>query len=477
MRSPRLRSLVAILPAFLVARVAAAQQQAAPAVPTRAALVTRLDSIATDFLEKAPVSGVTVAVVSRGDTLLLKGYGERDREKHLPADANTIYRIGSITKQFTGAAVMRLVERGTVKLDDPITKYLPQYPQWSSITVRQLLDHTSGIHDYTESAKWPERWAVDLTQQQVVALVEKDTLDFPPGSDFRYSNTGYSLIGMLLEKMTKQPYAALLQRDFFKPLVMRSAVYCPSKPTDAAYAVGYSQAGGSFKPAAYLSMTHPHAAGALCMSVPDYLRWQSALYAGRVVSPRSVALMTGPETLTAGPKRGIKTGYGLGLSTDTLGTHAVIRHGGGINGFSSNQFWFPTDSLRVVVFANTEDVQPPGLARNLASAVLGLPLTPLTPPSPPTVPIAAADLAKYEGEYDIELPDGKKLPFKLFLENGALMGQAEGQGAVPQKYLGNDTFGADFDPAVRLIFTIENGRVKAAKLLQGGATMNVTRRR
>jgi len=466
------RPLLSLLLVLLIAPVAAAQQQAGMAAPTRAALVARLDSIATKFLEESPAAGLTIAVVSRGDTLLVKGYGERDREKHLPADASTIYRIGSITKQFTAAAVLRLVERGTVKVEDPITKYLPQYPQWSSVTVRQLLNHTSGIHSFTSSPREQERWAEDLTPQQVVGLVEKDSLDFAPGSEFRYNNTGYVLLGMLLEKVTKQPYAALVERDFFKPLGMRTAAYCPSRPTDAAYAVGYSKAGGTFKPAAYLSMTHPHAAGALCMSVTDYLRWQSALYTGRIVSRNSLALMVGPETLTVGAKRGTTTGYGMGLSPGMVGTHAMIWHNGGINGFASNQFWFPADSLRVVAFANTDDIQG-GLTNNLASAALGLPVTPIRPP---TVAIAAAELAKFEGDYDIALPDGKVLPFKMFVEGGALMGQAEGQGKAPLRYIGHDTFGADFDPSVRLTFSVENGRVTGAKLLQRGATMNVTRR-
>jgi hypothetical protein len=162
----------------------------------------------------------------------------------------------------------------------------------------------------------------------------------------------------------------------------------------------------------------------------------------------------------------------MGLAPGTLGEHALVQHSGGINGFTTEQYWFPADSLRVVAFVSTE-ANPTWLVRNLASAVLGLPLT---PGRVPAVTIAVAELAKFEGEYDIELPDGRKLPFRLFVENGALMARAEGQGKVPQKYIGNDTFGADFDPTVRLIFTVENGRVKAAKLLQGGATMNVIRR-
>jgi D-alanyl-D-alanine carboxypeptidase len=471
--SRRHRPLAALLAILSAAPVAAAQQQqAAPVTPERAVLVARLDSIATDFLEAAPAAGVTVAVVSHGDTLLLKGYGERDREQHLPADASTVYRIGSITKQFTAAAVLRLVERGIVNLDDPITKYLPQYMQWSSVTVRQLLNHTSGIHSYTASETHNDRRAEDMTPQQVLAFVEKDTLDFVTGSEFRYNNTGYFLLGMLLETVTKQPYAALLEREFFKPLGMRSAAYCPSKPTDANYAVGYSAEDGSFKPAAYLSMTHPYSAGALCMSVPDFLRWQSALHAGRVVSRNSLTLMAGPETLTAGPRKGTTTGYGMGLATGMLGAHTLIQHDGGINGFSTEQYWFPADSLRVVAFVSTE-ANPTWLVRNLASAVLGLPLMPKRPPA---VAIAAADLAKFEGDYDVDRPGSRLLPVRVFVENGALTLQAEGRPNRRLRYIGNDTFGADFDPTVRLIFTVANGRVTSAKLQQRGTTTNVIRR-
>ena len=456
--------------------IPAAAQQPAPAgsLPSNAALVTRLDSIATDFLKESPAPGMTIAVVSKGNTLLLKGYGERDREKHLAADASTVYRIASITKQFTAAAVLGLVERGRVALEAPITTYLPEYPQWSSVTVRQLLNHTSGIPSYTSTPAWRARRGEDLTPAQLVAFVEKAPADFPPGSEWRYNNTGYILLGMLLERVTKQPYAALLGKQFFEPLGMRTAAYCPSKPTDAAYAVGYQpDAAGTWRLADYLSMTHPYAAGGLCMSVPDYLKWHSALHAGRIVGARSLALMAGPETLTAGEKKGTKTGYGMGLATGAVGSHPTIQHGGSINGFSTQQYWFPSDSLSVVAFINSVGAEQDWLVGNLASAVLGLPVRPLRPP---VQPLAVTDRAKYEGAYDIALPDGRSLPLRIFAEGEALMSQAEGQGKVPLKYLGNDTFGADFDPTVRLIFTVENGRVASGKLLQRGATMNMRRR-
>ena len=261
------RPVAGFLLVLAIARGASARQTDASAT-SRAALVARLDSIATDFITASPAAGMTIAVVSRRDTLLLKGYGERDREKHLPADANTVYRIASITKQFTAAAVMRLVERGAVRLEDPVTKFLPQYPQWSSVTVRQLLNHTSGIESYTSTPEWRKQWNDDLTPAQLVAFVEKAPFDFAPGGDWSYDNTGYVLLGMLLEKVTKQPYAALVARQFFQPLGMRSATYCPSRPSDDAYAVGYDEENGKYARSQHLSMTHPYSAGGLCMSVP-----------------------------------------------------------------------------------------------------------------------------------------------------------------------------------------------------------------
>ena len=447
----------------------AAATPSATTPPNRDALVAQLDSIARNYLEEAPATGMSVAVVSHGDTLLLKGYGDRDRERHLAADVATVYRVGSITKQFTAAEVMRLVEKKKVRLDDPITKYLPQYPQWSAVTIRELLNHTSGIHSYTENAEWRKHWSEDLTPDSLVGFIAKDTLDFKPGTKWHYDNSGYMLLGMLLEKVNKQPYAAQLERDFFKPLGMRTAAYCPSKPTDARYAIGYSREEGTFKEATYLSMTHPYAAGALCMSVSDFLRWQSALMRGKIVSPTSLALMTGPESLSSGAK----TGYGMGLAPGKVGNHVTVQHGGSINGFSTQQYWFPAESLSVVVFVSSEATNPDGLANNLASAVLGLPVLPY---KPPTVPLTAADRAKYEGTYEIVTPDGNTMVVKLFSEGDTMMGQPEGQGKTPLRYIGDDTFGADFDASLRLRFKVDGGRAVGGTLEQRGASMPVKRR-
>jgi len=216
-------------------------------------------------------------------------------------------------------------------------------------------------------------------------------------------------------------------------------------------------------------MSHPFAAGALCMTVPDYLRWQSALVSGKVVSAQSLALMAGPEKLADGSS----TNYGFGLARGSVVDRPTMQHGGGINGFSTVQIWFPADSLSIVAFVNTDNTNVDFLVGNLASVAFGRPPRPRLPPA---VSLSAADRAKFEGTYDIVLPDQRLLEFKLYAEGDVVVGEATGQGKTPMRYLGNHTFGADFDPSLRFVFMVEGGRVTGATLMQRGATMVVRRR-
>jgi D-alanyl-D-alanine carboxypeptidase len=470
MRLHLVRSTLPLL--GLAAQLAGAQGSATASPPPRAALVARLDSLAQDFIADAPAAGITVAVVRGSDTLLLRGVGERDRDRHLPATTATVYRIGSITKQFTSAAVMRLVEQGRISLSDPVTKYLPAYPQWSGVTIRQLLNHTSGIHSYTSSREWQKHWAEDMAPAQLIAFVTSDTLDFAPGTRFRYNNSGYMLLGRVLEKVTGRPYADLIGESMFRPLGMRTAAYCPSRPNDTLYAAGYQVENGKIAPATYLSMTHPYAAGALCMSVPDFLRWQTALTSGRVVSPATYALMSASDSAGGKP-----IGYGFGLQPGAMGTHRFVEHSGGVHGFQTQQLWFPDDSLRVVVFANTVGSNPSRLAANLAGAAFGLPLV-RKPTLPPAVALPAAERDRFVGIYDLITPTGGKFPIHIFVEGDALISQAEGpgQGKFPLIYFGADTFGASFDLSLRLTFTVDGGRATKLLLLQRGQTMEGARR-
>jgi CubicO group peptidase (beta-lactamase class C family) len=444
----------------------AASAPTASGATARAALVARLDSLATAFLREGPAAGVTVGVVRGADTLVLRGYGWADTSARRAAGPATVYRTGSITKQFTAAAVLQLVGQKRLSLDDTLGRFLPQYPQWGRITIRQLLNHTSGIPSYTGNAAWRARLAEPLAPDTVLGFVARDSFDFAPGTQFRYNNTGYFLLGRVLERVTKTPYPELVRRQFFQPLGMRSAAYCPDAPRDSVFAAGYDRQGSRYAPAAPLSMTSPYAAGALCMSVPDFLRWQAALTSGRVVPPAVYARMSRSDTLSDGKA----SGYGWGLAPMRVGTHAAVQHGGAINGFATQQLWLPDDSLRVVVFANTGGSPTDRLAYNLAAVVVGEPLR--AGPKPlVAVPLPATVRDAAVGRYLLALGT-RTLALTLRAEGEGLVGQAEGQGTIPLLYLGDDTFGASFDPAMRLTLVREGGRVVRVTLLQGGATVD-----
>lgn len=357
-------------PFYFVALAATPPLAANAQATQRAALTARIDSLAESYLATTHTPGLSIAVVKGPDTLVMKGYGFADRDAHRPATAATVYHIGSITKQFTSSAIMRLVQQGKLSLDGDVSKYLPDVPfHGRNITIRELLNHTSGIHSYTSKKEWAAHWSEDLTPRQVVAFVDQDSLDFAPGTRFLYNNTGYVLLGMVIEKVTGEPYATYLQHDLFTPLGLARTSYCPSHPADTTFAAGYAVESTTVKPATYLSMTHPFSAGALCSSVRDIVRWQRALSSGRVVNARSYQLMTTSDTTADGKP----TKYGFGEAMGTLEGKPWIGHEGGINGFTTVTLFLPKDSLDVVVFTNAE-AGPNPLALNIARAVLGLPL-------------------------------------------------------------------------------------------------------
>jgi|GEM_PF-524382 CubicO group peptidase (beta-lactamase class C family) len=443
----------------------------------RGALVARLDSLATAFLREAPAAGLTLAAVRGADTLVLKGYGWADTAARRAAGPGTVYRVGSITKQVTAAAVLQLVDQGRLALDDTLGRFLPQYPRWGHVTVRQLLNHTSGIPSYTGSAAWAARsarMAEAVAPATVLGFVAAQPFDFAPGTAFRYNNTGYFLLGQVLERITGQSYAALVRERFFQPLGMSRSAYCADAPADTISATGYDRAGpdpkAGYRAAAPLSMTAPYAAGALCATAPDLLRWQAALTGGRVITAATYARMSRSDTLADGRP----TGYGWGLYAARLAGRRLVHHAGDINGFSGQQLWLPDDSLRVVVLTNTLGSDPDRLAANVAAAVLGLPFRPAPAPVaslPPAVPLPAALRDAAPGTYVLPRPGGEVLALTLRAEGDGLVGQAPGQPATPLVYLGEATFGAAFDPAMRLRVVVTGGRGTKVVLRQGGTTI------
>ena len=437
---------------------------------TRDAFRPRADSLVFTYLAESRAPSAAFAVIRGNDTLAYGAHGLANVAAWRAPTATTIYEIGSITKQFTSAAIMKLVDQGRVKLDDDLSKYVPQFPlQGKKVSIRQLLNHTSGIHSYTSSPAWPKTWNDELSPDAIVGFVAADTFDFAPGTGYRYNNTGYVLLGMVIEKASGQAYAKYLEAQFFKPLGLRQTSYCPSSPSEPAFALGYSKGPSGTERAKFLHLSHPFSAGALCSTVGDLAKWQRALDGGKVVSPASYALMTTADSLPSGRR----INYGFGLVPGEFNGHKTVSHTGGINGFATAATYVPDDSLSIVVYTNYDGESPQTLVRNLLRVAYGE--APVgrgaAPPQGAAPSLSTADRDAIVGNYTLQLPGGQALPIKFFLDGTRLMAQAQGQPANEIRYLGNHTFGVGFDPALRFTFTLEAGKATKVTLLQGGATI------
>jgi D-alanyl-D-alanine carboxypeptidase len=433
----------------------------------RDAFRQRADSLVYTYLAESGAPSAAFAVIRGNDTLAYGAHGLADANPWRAATPTTIYEIGSNTKQFTSSAIMRLVEQGRVKLDDDLSKYVPQFPlHGQRVSIHQLLNHTSGIHSYTSSPGWTKTWNDPLSPDEIIKFVAADTFDFAPGTAYRYNNTGYVLLGMVIEKATGQKYADYLSAQFFKPLGLRQTSYCPSRTSDPAFALGYSKGPNGMTRAQFLDLSHPFAAGALCSTVGDFAKWQRALDGGKVVSPASYALMSTQDTLSTGRK----INYGFGLVPGVFNGHKTVSHTGGIPGFASAATYVPDDSLSIVVFTNFDGESPQTLVQNLLRVAYGVdPVGRGSATRPTAAPsLAAADRDAIVGNYTLQMPGGQSLPIKFFLDGTRLMAQAQGQDANEMRYLGNYAFGVAFDPALRFTFTIEAGKATKVTLLQGG---------
>jgi D-alanyl-D-alanine carboxypeptidase len=425
-------SIRAALLALLVAAPAAGAQDAR-------ALTRYVDSVALAAVTEHRTAGVSVAVAKNGRMLLSKGYGFADLENDVPATGETVYRIGSVTKQFTSAAIMRLVEQGKLSLDDTLQKFLPGFPsQGNRVTIRHLLNHTSGIRSYTGlGPKWARTVRLDLPTDSMVALFANEPFDFKPGDAYRYNNSAYFLLGVIIEKLSGRTYGQYLQDEFFTPLGLKGTTYCDQAPIIKRRAQGYAlRPEGGFINAEPLSMTQPYAAGSLCSTVGDLVTWARALAGGKVVSPASYRLMTTPDTLN----NGRPLTYGFGLSLGTLGGHKQVSHNGGINGFVSELHHYPDDSIITVVLTNTGALTAIQLEKQVARRALGI-------RELPAVAIEAAALNRLVGEYAVG-----PARLRVFVEKGGLRAQQGQQQAFGLKHVGNGRFVRDDDDDVQFEF-------------------------
>jgi D-alanyl-D-alanine carboxypeptidase len=334
-------------------------------------LAERVDVIAKKALAR-PLAGISIAVARDGEVVFARGYGMANLEHEVAVTPNTVFHIASISKNILAAVVLQLADQGKIRLDDDVTKYVPSAPTHGRhVTVQQLLNHTSGIYSFTSLPDAENNERLDLTHEQVLGLFKDKPLNFEPGTSWRYDNSAFYLAGMVVESVTKQEYGEYVREHIFKPLGMNSSSLCDARMVTPHLASGYEVDHGKFVNAALMNWKQPFAAGAVCSTAEDLLKWQAGLDAGRVLTPSSLKLMRTPTTLSDGTT----IDYGLGTRLGSLEGHRAFGHTGSGGGFNSLLESFPDDHLTIVILMNARSGSGPSVALGTAIArtMLGLP--------------------------------------------------------------------------------------------------------
>ncbi|MFZ0478586.1 MAG: serine hydrolase domain-containing protein [Terriglobales bacterium] len=360
----RSRKLLAFAFLFLYSVFAAAQPNKLSTLPRD--LQGKIDQIAQQALAETAVPSASIAIVQEGAIAYLQAYGDGTIAPRRPALPSMRYSIGSISKQFTAAAVLLLAEQGKLALDDPVSKFVPNLTRGNEVTIRELLSHTSGYQDF-----WPQDYVSPFMLQPVTAdkildLWARKPLDFEPGTDWQYSNTNYVIAGLIVEKASGEPLLQFLSEHIFAPLGMKSVMNIDQRRLTDTDATGYLRyALGPLRVAPKEGKGWLFAAGELAMPAEDLAKWDISLMNQTLLKPASYAALEQEAVL----KNGFGTRYGLGVSVrDELG-HRAIEHGGEVSGFTAHNLVFPDEKLAVVVLTNEDSV---GISSDLAKKIAAL---------------------------------------------------------------------------------------------------------
>lgn len=313
--------------------------------------------------------GAVALVAKAGKPIYRQAFGMADMENNIALRPEHIFEIGSITKQFTAVSILMLMEQGKLKLNDPITKYIPEYPMHGhTITLHHLLTHTSGIKSYTGMEKWSKQWRQDVKPIELIDLFKNEPMDFAPGEKWSYNNSAYFLLGYVIEKASGIPYPEFLEKNIFVPLGMKNTYYGSQSKIIRNRAQGY-QKGAEYTNAEYLSLTQPYAAGSIMSNVDDLLIWQLAVNSNKLLKKESLQLAHTPVKLNNGKVE--EYGYGWGIG-DINGS-PTTEHSGGIFGYATNAIYLPKEDVFVAVFSNCDCGDPADVSTRMAAKVIGKP--------------------------------------------------------------------------------------------------------
>lgn len=411
------RFIILVTLCLFVFQSASAQNAVAPSARQ---ITSKVDEYMKSAVEVERFSG-SILVARDGQVIVSKGYGMANVELDVPNTPNTVFRLASITKQFTATAIMMLQERGKLNVNDPFCKYLTDCPAaWQPITIRQLLTMTSGIPGVTAMELGPLR-GLPVPWDQWLEATKKKPLDFTPGENFKYANPGYTLLGFIIERVSGKSYGEFLQENIFTPLGMKQTGYEDPRRIIKNRATGYRQLPGDpITNVPYAEMVGLYAAGGIYSTTGDLLLWDKALYTDKLLSRKSLDEMFTPfKDMLPGK------GYAYGWWTSKKFDRQEIAHGGNLAGFITYIARFPSERVTVIVLSNNGRGSSGKISNVLSAIVFGAPYE--IPKERKAVAVASSVLDKYVGQYRIQLPPTN---FTITNENGKLMAQRDAEPKV-----------------------------------------------
>lgn len=436
--------------------------QAAPAQTQVASqsLAQQMDQLAASYY-KNNEPGATVIVTKDGKTVFRKAYGMSDMQAKRAMQPNDVMRLGSITKQFTAVSILLLVDEGKLALSDTVQSVFPDYPETGKkITIEHLLTHTSGIPSYTSKPGFFSMMDKDISVADMVASFKNDALEFEPGARYNYSNSGYFLLGAIIEKISGESYAKFVEKRLFQPLEMTATAYEGFERSKQTQAAGHAANAGGFVASKVISMSLPYAAGSLRSSVDDLAKWDAAISAGKLLKPATWQRAFSDYVMSNGQG----AHYGFGWSLGQLEGSPMIAHGGGINGFSTYALRLPNEKVYVAVLTNSDSgiARPEVLASRLAASAIGKTIPEFT-----AVKLEDKALDQFSGVYKIDEKNRRN-----FVREGdkLIMTRTNGPRTVLQAYAPNAFF-IDRHSLLRVEFVKSaQGEVVDAIVHQNGTT-------
>ena len=389
-------------------------------------LTTEFDKMLSEKF-KPGETGCAALVAKNGQIIYQKAFGMANLELNVPMQPDMVFRIGSITKQFTAVAILQLMEQGKLSLQDDITKFIPDYPtQAYNITIEHLLTHTSGIKSYTSLPDYLKSVRTDMKPEELIAMFKNQPMEFAPGTKWNYNNSGFFLLGYIIEKITGKTYAEYIQENFFTPLGMTSSLYGSDTKIIKNRAYGYQPGDDGVQNSDYCSMTQPYSAGSIMSTVGDLFKWNQAVHSYKLVKKETIDKAFTEYKLANGDG----TGYGYGWFLSQLQGSPTIEHGGGIFGYLTSSIYLPEEDVFVALFSNSNGKAPELTALKMAAVTIGKPL------KTAEIKLDEATLNQYVGIYT----NDKKREVTITREGTQLSAMLSGSGSRKMFPIEKDKF-------------------------------------